>query len=58
MYTLLIVSLVVLSTDRVHVHVDGPEKVYGLTQKECYKWRDKIRAMGPTKQAQCVPEVK
>lgn len=55
MFTLLLTSLIVLSTERVAVHVETM-KVEHLSEALCKSERDQWRKKGPGYQATCVPE--
>jgi hypothetical protein len=57
LFTLIATSLILLSAERVNVHIERQE-VKGLTQAECFYWRDQWRNGGPSHQAACVREEK
>jgi hypothetical protein len=55
LFTLIATSLILLSAERVNVHIEKQE-VQHLTKAECHYWRDQWRAKGPRYQASCQPE--
>lgn len=55
MYTLVIISLVILSTDEVKVQPLRTE-IHGLSRELCCQQQREIRAKGPQWQARCVEE--
>lgn len=55
MFTLILTSLIVLSTERVAVHVEQT-KVEHLSEALCKHERDQWRKRGPAYQASCVKE--
>jgi hypothetical protein len=57
LFTLIATSLILLSAERVSVHIERQE-VPHLTQAECHYWMKAWRAKGPAYQAACVPEGK
>lgn len=54
-FTLLLTSLILLSTERVSVHVEQT-KVEHLSKAECEHWAKVWRAEGPQHQARCWAE--
>lgn len=55
MWTLVIVSLVVLSTEEVKVKPLRTE-IRGLSKELCFQQQKEVRAQGPQWQARCVEE--
>jgi hypothetical protein len=56
LFTLIATSLILLSAERVHVHIEKQE-VPHLTKAECHYWRDQWRKGGPAYQAACIQEI-
>lgn len=54
-FTLILTSLILLSTERVSVHVEQT-KVEHLSQADCEYWAKVWRADGPQHQAACKME--
>jgi hypothetical protein len=56
-FTLVLHALILLSAERVSVHIEKQE-VPHLTQAECVYWMKEWRKGGPSHQATCVREGK